>query len=536
MDRRVAQGRPPDPPADRTSQVTGPSRALLAVGRGFGLTQAGSLAVAAVAFVLARNALMPGVGFWDTAEYQAVGPLLGTAHPTGFPSYVILGWLASIVLAPFGEAAFRMNLLSAILVATAAGLTVVLVRMLTRSLPVAIAAGLGLATTPLVWHISTHADAHAFHLALVALLLVTLVAWGRARRAGLGDRWLIVAALVFGVSVANHGLTLLLAPAVGLYVLAVDSGIWRRWRVLATCAAVLAVTVVLFYLELPLRAGIFRAPLVYGTPDTWDGFRYVVLAEQFHGNIFNPFGDLGPKFVAFVELAAAQFGPLLLLLPPAFLVTAWREPRYALLSGVAAAVTCFFAMSYVDADVTRYYLGPVLIGWTWLAILAGAAVDVVIAVGASRRPVASAGAIRLAVGLGAAVALLMTSGLSLSARAEAVDASQDRGAQRWLDATLTALPPNAVVISWWSYSTPLWYAQLVEHRRPDISIVDDRTRLDRNMGEVSDVIDAELGSRPVYIIRPPNEVSSLLLRYRLQAVGGGATSLIQVVARQGASQ
>jgi hypothetical protein len=494
------------------------------------------VAVAVIAFVLARNALMPGLAFWDTAEYQAVGPLLGTAHPTGFPSYVILGWLASIVLAPFGEPAFRMNLLSAILVATAAGLTVVLVRMLTRSLPIAIAAGLGLATTPLVWNIGTHADAHAFHVALVGLLLVTLVAWERARRAGSGDRWLIAAALVFGVSVANHALTLLLAPAVGLFVLAVDPAIWRRWRLIATCAIVLVGTVVVFYLELPLRAGIFRAPLVYGTPDTWDGFRYIVLAEQFHGNIFNPFGDLGPKFLRFVELAAAQFGPLLLLLPPAFLVTAWREPRYALLSGVGAAVTCFFAMSYVDADVTRYYLGPVLIAWTWLAILAAAAVDVVAALGTSRRPVARAGAIRLAVGLGAAAALLMPSGLVLSARAGAVDASDDRGAQRWVDATLAALPPNSVVISWWSYSTPLWYAQLVDHRRPDISIVDDRTRLDRNMGEVSDVIDAELGSRPVYVIRPPNEISTLLLRYRLQAVGGGATSLIQVVARQGASK
>ena len=41
---------------------------------------------------------------------------MGTAHPTGYPTYVLLGWLASVLLQPFGEAAFRMNLLSAILV------------------------------------------------------------------------------------------------------------------------------------------------------------------------------------------------------------------------------------------------------------------------------------------------------------------------------------------------------------------------------------------------------------------------------------
>ena len=120
---------------------------------------------------------MPGVGFWDTAEFQTIPPILGTAHPTGYPTYVILGWLASIVLAPFGEPAFRMNLLSAILVGVAAGITVDLVRLLTGSRIVGVAAGLGLAATPIVWFIGTHADPHALHLALFAGILWLLVRW-----------------------------------------------------------------------------------------------------------------------------------------------------------------------------------------------------------------------------------------------------------------------------------------------------------------------------------------------------------------------
>src|SRR5262245_20417485 len=48
------------------------------------------LAVGLVAFFLARAALLPGVWFWDTAEAQVVGPLLGVMHPTGFPAYVLL--------------------------------------------------------------------------------------------------------------------------------------------------------------------------------------------------------------------------------------------------------------------------------------------------------------------------------------------------------------------------------------------------------------------------------------------------------------
>ena len=56
------------------------------------------------------------------------------------------------------------------------------------------------------------------------------------------------------------------------------------------------------------------------------------------------------------------------------------------------------------------------------------------------------------------------------------------------------MEPNAVIVSWWSYSTPLWYAQRVEGRRPDITIVDDRTRLDENLGELTDVIDSNLAT------------------------------------------
>ena len=43
------------------------------------------------------------------------------------------------------------------------------------------------------------------------------------------------------------------------------------------------------------------------------------------------------------------------------------------------------------------------------------------------------------------------------------------------------MEPDAAVISWWSYSTPLWYAQRVQGERPDITIIDDRTRLDENV-------------------------------------------------------
>ena len=73
-----------------------------------------------------------------------------------------------------------------------------------------------------------------------------------------------------------------------------------------------------------------------------------------------------------------------------------------------------------------------------------------------------------------------------------------------------------MIVSWWSYSTPLWYAQLIEGRRPDIFIADDRTRLDLNLGDLTTVIDGNLGVRPVYAIRiDQNEMRLLRERYNV---------------------
>ncbi|MBI3749819.1 MAG: DUF2723 domain-containing protein [Chloroflexi bacterium] len=516
--------------------------------------------VAVAAFGAARVALLPGVAFWDTGELQTVGPLLGTAHPTGFPTYVLLGWLASVVLQPFGEPAFRMNLLNAIFLATAAGVTVDLVRALTRSTALGVLAGLGLALTPIAWAIGTHADAHALYLVFVVVLLRLLLAWegrvrwdaggwggggsgsggprSRGRSAGdLGDRYLVAAAGVYGLGLGTHSLILLLAPAVGLFVLAVDPEIRQRRRLVATCVAALAIATALVYLELPLRAGPFRAPLVYGRPDTWDGFWYVALGQQFMGSLVDPFGDLPRKLGDLARLSLDQFGPLAPLIPLGFVATARRRPRYALLTGLALVLICFFAASYENADIDRYYLVPILIAWVWLAVLARAGADWLAATfGRWTAPMAGPGRVGAILTALAAALLLVPTALAAPTRLAAVDESGDRSAADWTDRALDRMEPDAVIVSWWSFSTPLWYAQRVEGRRPDLTIIDDRTRLDDGLGELTDVIDANLGARPVYVIRSdPEEVVRLSARYRLEPIDGVVGfDLTRVVARLGA--
>ena len=485
--------------------------------------------VGIVAIGLGVWRLMPGVGYWDTAEFQTVPPILGTAHPTGYPTYVLLGWVASAVLSPIGEAAARMNVFSAICVGVAVAMAVVLVRRLTGSTVIAAVVGLGLAATPVVWGIGTHADPHSLHLAFVAILFWLLVRWEDAVRADEpgADRWLVAAAVTTGLSMGNHSLTLLLGLPILLFVIAVRPDILRRPRLIAACVVAGLVPTVLVYLELPLRAGPFRAPLVYAEPGTWEGFWYVALGEQFRGGISDPFGELPRKAVDLLELAARQLGALAPIVVLGLIATAGRRPAFALLSGSALAITAFFNAAYVNADIERYYLGPVLIAWVWLGILAAAAVEAIATLGGEPARATDGtprrDPYRLAVTGLLVLVLALPTVAALPSRATLVDRTGDRSAERWLDAVLERLEPDAVVVSWWSYSTSLWYAQHIQGRRLDVFVADDRTRLDQQLGEVSDVIDANLGTRPVYVIRVDQaELQALSARYRLTGIGAAA--------------
>jgi Protein of unknown function (DUF2723) len=524
------------------------------------------IAVAILVIVNAWPGLMPGVGFWDTGEFQTVLPIMGTAHPTGYPTYVLLGFVGNLVLTPIGEPAFRINALSLIAVAVAAGATAVLVRRLTGSTVIGAATGLGLATTPVVWANATRADPHPIHLLFVALLLLALVRWEDARReipepaadpidggddaadelprelAGeraaterRADRRLIVAAIVFGLAAGNHSLILLLIPPIALYVLAVEPGILGRFRFALTCLAAALGTAALVFLELPIRGGLLPAPLIYGTPATWDGFWYIALAEQFRGSLSDPFADLGKKLDEVVQLSTLWLGPVAYAIPPAFVIAARRAPRYTLLTGLALVITVLFNLAYSNADINRYYLGPVLILWTWFGILAAELADLAAVLIANLAPgprpitfespvVRRASVVAAAI---VAVVLLLPTAGDLAARRRAADRTGDVGAAQWLQEALPAVAQDAVIVSWWSTSTPLWYAQKVQGLRPDIDIIDDRTMLDRGLGRAPDVIRRFLGTRPVYVIRldgsDTNELTSVFDMTRV--AGGGSLSV-----------
>src|SRR5436190_6124701 len=195
-------------------------------------------------------------------------------HPTGYPLFVLLGKLFTLI--PAGSVAWRMNLLSATAAAAVVGVAVLIMLRLGIRPVIAAAAGLALAFTGTLWQEATFSEMNSLHLLLVALLLHRALVWRATRR----PRDLLLGAFIGGLCVSNHGLAITVVPIVVLFVL-VDARheLTRNPGLLVRSGGAFVLGLVP-YLYIPLRAS-FGPADVYGTFLTWDGFFAHVSGAQF---------------------------------------------------------------------------------------------------------------------------------------------------------------------------------------------------------------------------------------------------------------
>ncbi len=338
------------------------------------LTVAHLVGLAGLALYLVT--LAPGVLPGDSGEFQFAAWLAGFVHPTGYPLYLMLGWLWSHLL-PLGNPAWRMNAFSAVWGAATLALVYLLaVSVLRQAWPMlgprtrrilALVAPLTLGVGATYWSQSTAAEVYTLHAFLTAGVLLGLVVWsGRpARSTGYGP--LYWAALLFGLGMAHHRSIGLLVPGIALFLL---EGRRRNetWRVRLTGLAramPLLLLPLLLYLYVPLRAPAapyFRLPLsatetltLYDT--SFAGFVTYVLGQTFSSQL-----RTGPAALEQIGPAAAMIareltipGLALALLGAAALRRSAARPLFAL-TAVSAAALLVFNLFYGIGDIKVFYI------------------------------------------------------------------------------------------------------------------------------------------------------------------------------------
>ena len=418
----------------------------------------------AVAFLAVYAAgACPTIYVGDSGELVAAVATLGIPHPPGYPLYVLLGKLWTLLL-PFGSVAFRMSLFSAF----CAGLAVGLLYLACRAVPIgraaSAAAAVLFAASPSFWSQAGIQRVYALEACFVAGATLLALRWFAAIGAGgdrrAGDRRFVAIALVCGLGATDHLFLAVWGLAFLVFATLFDRGLLRRWRTLVAAAGA-ALAGLSVYAFLPLRSR--QEPrLDWGNPETLHNFLAVVTRRDFWPRrwLSGP-ADLLPILRDFLASFATELTVVGVVFVLAGLVVGVRRRLPVLLPvlviGADLAVMAAHG-SRTDLFVWYRYDIPAYLS---AAVLAGVGLDALLELRLGRR-------LRAAI----AAATLAGAALLVPVRWPRFDRSAYRIAEDYSRTLLAALPPGAhLAASDDNILFVLIYLHLVERVRPDVDLI-----------------------------------------------------------------
>ena len=457
------------------------------------------------------------VGQADTFEFQVVAPQLGIAHPTGYPLFVGLGKLFSLL--PAGSMAWRVNLSSAIFAALAVWLIYRTVVLLTSDRLAAALAAIALAASPVFWSQAVVAEVYALNALFVSVILFLLIKVLRARsnlQPPTANRQLPTSNLhaqrpraasnfyllffLFGLAFSHHLTSVILIPAIALTLFFVRPRLSLKSWLAAGGLFLLGLTPWLFItLRWPaLHNGQW---LTIGEWLNWIfGLRFGGAVDL--SRVFDP-----ARWSILTRLVIGQFGwagAALSIL--GLLVLIKRAWRVAVITGVTFAGYIFYGLVYNVPDVAVFLIPAFMLMAVWIGVALAFAVEQASARSESVRltPYAIRTTLYL---LFALLPLWQIAGNFDHANQRGLNA----GREAWGRYVLALpIPQKAALLLDSEKIAPLYYLQVTENIRPDLDILvlgDEalyRQELDRRVGE----------GQPVYLARfLPN------LPYRLRSLG-----------------
>lgn len=454
----------------------------------------------------------------DGGDLIAAALVGGVPHPTGYPTYMLLArlWLGL----PWGTPAWRVTLLSAVSGATAAALVTAALHELwavqpnrqeppaeqvgvrdkgkhlqaagpsiptsgsldARAIPLtevdpdanttryvrswaALAAGLMLAFTPLLWGQSTVAEVYALQGALSAALIWTLARWQRLGR----WTWAALAGLIWGLALGNHLTSVWLLPLALTWLARPTRRAGSSFPFARRFAALIAFalgagTGLLVYLYLPLAAR-GQPPVNWGDPRTPAGFWWLV-----SGQLYRPY-------------VLAVDGPNALARLAAWAGLLWRDflPWGVALAGLGLAAQRTMTMAWSGLPTGGAVLSVLLgLGWavgyntsdSYLTLLPS---WVLLALWAGLGLGAVGEWLALRLRSGRWLAPLLCLALSLVPLIRywpSQDLHREREAEDFLAYVLQATAPQTLLITIGDRATfSLWYGRYGLGQRPDLTPV-----------------------------------------------------------------
>ena len=416
--------------------------------------------------------LSSGVALEDDGLFLMAGSHLGIAHPPGYPIYTLI--LHLFMQLPFGTPAFLGHLSSTVLGALACGGVYLCARLLGAAVLPALAAAWLFGVSEHVWSQSIIAEVYAlnslFFFSVYALLLYGLRSKQRL--------WaLIMAAALYGMSLANHWpLMILAAPGLFLLILPARKTMFRRLPMLS---GVTALGAAVPYVWMFLRAQQNPKISFYGSVNSLGDLWYHISRKG-----YSHFYGSAPKWEDNLEFLRWFGGEIMwqLTLPAFFLailglaVLLRRRQLAEAGSGLAVflgqslilIVLTNFSFNYIQIGIFRPYS---LVCYGLLAIWSAVGFQVLMDYLDPRLHLDHARKRILHVALAAVLSLAMVA-FSVQKNWWKNDRSTSDFTKEYAEMMFGYMGPDAIMLVSNDVETGvLGYYHFVENRRPDITLM-----------------------------------------------------------------
>ena len=306
----------------------------------------------------------------DSGELVTAAAILGIPHPSGYPLYVLLGKLWTL-LVPIGSIAFRMSLFSAFWAAATCGALYLFGARLRWAASTRVFVSLLVAFGPSFWSQANIQRVYSLNAFFVVVVVWATVVWHQERK----SRYLVLAAFLAGLGASNHTFLGVMTVAVGLFAVASQPRVLLDAKTILACA-VAALAGLLPYAYLPIRSRM-DPRLDWGNPESLEGFLDVILRRDFWTRSWL---ESPTDFLAIGADYAASLGSELLWMGTALaalgLAVGWKRWPVLLPALVMAVNFAAMALHGSRSDLFiwhRYYIPSYLMaavlagcGWQWI--------------------------------------------------------------------------------------------------------------------------------------------------------------------------
>jgi hypothetical protein len=384
----------------------------------------------------------------------------GIPHPSGYPTYILLGQLFQKL--PISTPYYRGALLSAIPASLAAGLSTLWTKYWQKNSAYhgawsGLVIGLGWGFSQIFLSQAVIVEVYGLHSLFIVLSLIWIMLLFRTKNPQVNQYTLLALSLGYGIGLGNHITLLILMPVI-------IGATWYAQRKYLPLKLIFGQFLMIFlglsvYIYLPLQARHYP-PVNWGNPQSWSNFFWVVTAKPYHTFLL----DLNPiilinKFLPWFELLRKQFGLIGILLGVlgAFRIKEYDYKQSLLLLWMFISYS-IFAIMYDTADSIAYLIPSYLAFSLWI----GAALYFLADCYWKTIPIGTI--------LGVGMIIYFVARLPQTYRM--VNPKQDDSVDQFAQQYLNEVPKGSILFSETDAdSFPLWYYHFGLKMRSDISVI-----------------------------------------------------------------